>query len=54
MNKKLVYQLFGKETAIQNRTCQREIRRELEKTLNFERALGNLEQQSWDALLNHA
>lgn len=53
-NKKRVYQLFGKETAIQNRTYQREIKRELQKTKDLELALGNQETQPWDALKNLA
>jgi DNA-binding NtrC family response regulator len=38
-DKKRVYQLFGKDKAIANRTYQREIKRELQKTADFESTL---------------
>jgi DNA-binding NtrC family response regulator len=40
-NKKQVYQLFGKDKAIQNRTYQREIKRELQRTADFETKLSH-------------
>ncbi|UAA39169.1 sigma-54-dependent Fis family transcriptional regulator [Paraneptunicella aestuarii] len=40
MDKKLVYQLFGREKAILNRTYQRELRKELERIEEFEHAIG--------------
>ena len=45
MNKKQVYQLFGKDIAIKNRTYQREIKRELDKAMIFEKSFGNQEQE---------
>lgn len=54
LKKKSVYQLFGKEKAVVNRTYQREIKRELEKTRTLEEKLESYIEIDWQTLLENS